>query len=178
MGATGIVLTLGVAAMVLLLGGLLVYMSQLMKNAYQIKVELQSELDAGLHRVDEEADKKLKWIKRDTFEELEKAKAALTADHTRRMNEMQEMLNKRLQERDELWKRERTDLLKILEQHHENIKVLDQRLRTLRREQRRADLMPLPDGMPTPDADQIQQLLPPTEAPMESGEELAQAAPA
>lgn len=166
-------LTLGIAVLVLLVGGLLVYMSQLVKNAYQIKVELQTELGEGLRRVDDEADKKLKWIKRDTFDELEKIKAALTADHGRRLNELQEAVNKRLQERDEMWKRDRSELIKVIERQREDIKLLDQRLRTLRRDQRRADLAPVLDGTSTNGgadpaaADSPAQLSPPDEALME-----------
>lgn len=144
-------ITLGIAVMVLLVGGLLVYMAQLVKNAYHIKVELQTELNDGLRRVDDEADKKLKWIKRDTFEELEKIKASLTADHGRRLNEFQDSVNKRLQERDDLWKRDRAELIKVIERQREDIRLLDQRLRTLRRDQRRADLAPLLEGTSTGD---------------------------
>lgn len=142
MGTT--ILTLGVAVLVLAVSGLLIYMSQLVKNAYQIKIELQSELSDGLRRVEDEADKKLKWIKRDTFDELEKVKSGLSTDNSRRLNEIQETLNKRMQERDEQWKRDRAELIKVIERQREDIKLLDQRFRSLRRDQRRVDLVPLP----------------------------------
>lgn len=141
-------LTFGMAVLVLAVGGLLVYMSQLVKNAYQIKVELRTELSEGLQRVDDEADKKLKWIKRDIFEEVDKIKTALTVDHGRRLTELQEAVNSQLKERDEVWRRDRVELIKIIERQREDIKMLDQRVRTLRRDQRRPELVPPLEGTP------------------------------
>mgnify|MGYP001809933283 CR=1 FL=1 len=143
-------LTFGMAVLVLAVGGLLVYMSQLVKNAYQIKIELRTELSEGLQRVDDEADKKLKWIKRDIFEEVDKIKTALTVDHGRRLAELQEAVNSQLKERDEVWRRDRVELIKIIERQREDIKVLDQRVRTLRRDQRRPELVPPLEGTPSP----------------------------
>ncbi len=146
-------ITFGMAVLVLAVGGLLVYMSQLVKNAYQIKIELRTELSEGLQRVDDEADKKLKWIKRDIFEEVDKIKTALTVDHSRRLTELQEAVNSQLKERDEVWRRDRVELIKIIERQREDIKVLDQRVRTLRRDQRRPELVPPLDGTPAPSSE-------------------------
>lgn len=171
MSATAVLLTIGIAMMVLLLGSLLVYMSQLVRNAYQIKIELQAELDTGLSRIDNEAEKKLKWLKRDVFDEVEKVRANLGAESTLRTGELQEALNRRLQEREDLWKRDRGELIKVIEQQREEIRQLDQKVRALRRDLRRVDLAPLAEGQPaaSPATDDPPpaQLPPPAEQPMD-----------
>lgn len=184
MSATAVLLTIGIAVMVLLLGSLLVYMSQLVRNAYQIKIELQAELESGLGRIDDEAEKKLKWLKRDVFDEVEKVRANLGADSALRTSELQESLTRRLQEREDQWKRDRGDLIKIIEQQREEIRQLDQKVRALRRDLRRVDLAPLAEGQAAATAAEPAeplpaQLPPPAEQPMDPlVQSLRQAAPA
>jgi hypothetical protein len=88
-------------AMVALVIGLVVvfavalvgYLSSLVKNAYQIKVEMRADLEEGLKKMDDELNKRSKWLKREMIDEMEKIKAGMTTEAARRQVEMSEQLN-------------------------------------------------------------------------------------
>jgi hypothetical protein len=88
-------------AMVALIIGLVVvfavalvgYLSSLVKNAYQIKVEMRADLEEGLKKMDDELNKRSKWLKREMIEEMEKIKAGMTTETAKRQVEMGEQLN-------------------------------------------------------------------------------------
>lgn len=124
-----------VIGLLLVIGGALVmYMGSLVKNAYELKVEIQNDLEAGLKRVEEESEKKTRWIKRDLVEEIDKVKTALSADNQRKLSELTDSLAQRVDEIEQAQKRDRQDMGKIVEAMRQDIMTLDQRLKHLRQQ--------------------------------------------
>lgn len=85
---------------VLLIGGgaLVFYVSTLAKNAYEIKVSLQNDLEAGLKKIEDETVKNARWMKRDLIEDIDKSKQAIVMDNQRRAAEAAEAIDKRLRD--------------------------------------------------------------------------------
>ncbi|MBY0431574.1 MAG: hypothetical protein K2Q10_10275 [Rhodospirillales bacterium] len=133
-------ITLAIGALLVVGGGLVTYMASLVKSAYAIRVEIRTEMDEGMRRIEDDMDKKSRWIKRDLIEEMEKTRNALNTENQRRAGEMAEVLNKRLVEMDTAYRNDRIEILKLLDNQRQMILSLDQRLRALKREQRRADM--------------------------------------
>lgn len=141
---TILVFSLGIGALLVAVGWLIVYVSSLVKSAYQLKVEIQAQLEEGIRKLEEDMEKKSRWIKRDVLEELEKIKAALTADNARKFEEFAGTVTGMLTKYEEAVRRERLEVVQAMEKQNKNILTLDQRLRALRREWRRSDpLVPL-----------------------------------
>ncbi|MBF0307475.1 MAG: hypothetical protein HQL41_17725, partial [Alphaproteobacteria bacterium] len=90
---TILLLSLAAGGVLIIGGGLMMYMGSLVKSAYQIKVEIRSEMEQGIRRLEEDIDKKSKWIKRDLIEEIDKMKAAVQTDNTKRFNEFLDTIN-------------------------------------------------------------------------------------
>jgi hypothetical protein len=125
------------AGLVLVIGGALVlYMGALIKNAYQLKIEIKAEMEEEQRRIEQEADKKLRWMKRDLIEEVEKTKAAIHADNQRKIADLADSVTKRVVAQEELLRLEHAELTKQFDGLRQDIVVLDQRFRALRREQR------------------------------------------
>ena len=51
------------------------YMSSLVKNAYQLKIELRADLEDGLNKVEEAAEKWMRMVKREPLDEIGKIRA-------------------------------------------------------------------------------------------------------
>jgi hypothetical protein len=69
------------------------YLSSLVKNAYQIKVEMRADLEEGLKKMDDELNKRSKWLKREMIDEMEKIRAGIASETAKRQVEMGEQLN-------------------------------------------------------------------------------------
>ncbi len=125
------------AGIVIVIGGALVwYMGSLVKSAYQLKIDMQADMEAGRKRIEDDVEKKMRLIKRDIVDEVEKIKTALQTDAQRRMNEIADTLGKRLTEVIEEWRVQHDETARLLEGLRHDITVLDQRQRNLRREQK------------------------------------------
>lgn len=85
--------TVGAALIIVLVIGLLSYMSSLVKSAYEIKVEIRSDMEAGLKKAEEDLTKKSKWMRQELGEDVGKMKAALEQDAERRMEAIQTKVN-------------------------------------------------------------------------------------
>ncbi|MBF0391265.1 MAG: hypothetical protein HQL38_01170, partial [Alphaproteobacteria bacterium] len=133
-------LSLAAGGVLIIGGGLMMYMGSLVKSAYQIKVEIRSEMEQGIRRLEEDIDKKSKWIKRDLIEEIDKMKAAVQTDNTKRFNEFLDTINKRVAEFESGVTRDRNEILKVIENHRQTITNLDQRMRALKREQKAGEI--------------------------------------
>jgi chromosome segregation ATPase len=134
--AAGVILVVG--------GGLMMYMGNLVRSAYELKVQINSEVDERLTKMAEELDKKSRWIKRDLLEEIDKIKVALQSDNARKFQELAEPVLKRLGEYEELLRHERAEWVKAVESDRQNINTLDQKIRALRRELKKAEGVALP----------------------------------
>ena len=157
---------------VMVAGGFLVhYVASLAKSAYQIKIELRSDLEEGLRRLEEEMDKKSRWVKRDLIEEFEKIRVALQTDNTRRFSDHTEVVGRKLAELETALRTERTEVMALMDSHRQSIVTLDQRLRTLRHAVRQEAAAPdattaKPDDAPPPAEDPIPAETPPVLAAM------------
>jgi hypothetical protein len=119
--AIGLLLVIG--------GAVVMYMGSLVKSAYELKVEVQADITGGFQKIEEENDKKLRWVKRDLVEDIEKAKAAMQLDNTKKFNDLSEAVAKRLTELDEVQQRERAEMLKVIDGLRRDVMALDQRTR-------------------------------------------------
>lgn len=124
--AAGVILVVG--------GGLMMYMAGLVKNAYELKVQINSDIDERLGKMTEDLDKKSRWIKRDLLEEIEKIKTNLEADNARKFQELAEPVVKRIEELDHLIRKERDEWVKAIESDRENLTKLDAKIGVLRRD--------------------------------------------
>lgn len=124
--AAGVILVVG--------GGLVMYMAQLVKNAYELKVQINSEVEDRLTKMGEDLDKKSRWIKRDLIEEIEKIKIAMETDNTRKFNDLTEPFKHRLDLVEETLRRDRTEWVKAFETDREVITKLDGKIGALRRD--------------------------------------------
>jgi hypothetical protein len=130
------VLIISLAAGVILVegGGLMMYMAQLVKNAYELKVQINSEVDERLTKMAEDLDKKSRWIKRDLIEEIEKIKIAMETSNAQKFTELTEPFNKRLEAMEETLRKDKAEWTKALNEDREVIKALDAKLGVIRRE--------------------------------------------
>ena len=140
--AAGVILVVG--------GGLMMYMAGLVKNAYELKVQINSDIDERLGKMAEDLDKKSRWIKRDLLEEIEKIKAALETDNARKFQELGEPVLKRIEDLDQIVRKERGEWIKAIESDRENLTKLDAKIGGLRRDVKRleqqAGLAPQAEG--------------------------------
>ena len=128
--AAGVILVVG--------GGLVMYMAQLVKNAYELKIQINSEVDERLTKMTEDLDKKSRWIKRDLIEEIEKIKISMETSNAQKFAELTEPFNKRLEAMEEMLRKDRVDWTKALNEDREVIKALDARFGAIRREFKQA----------------------------------------
>ncbi|MBI2235789.1 MAG: hypothetical protein HYU60_02330 [Magnetospirillum sp.] len=149
--AAGVILVIG--------GGLMMYMANLVKNAYELKVQISADVDERFAKLAEELDKKSRWIKRDLLEEIEKIKLAMQSDNARKFAEMTDPLNKRFDEMGELLRNERAEWVKAVESDRQNISALDQKLRALRRDAKKTDEAAAAPGAADAALDQAAQVL-------------------
>ncbi|MGE5505400.1 MAG: hypothetical protein ACM31L_13335 [Actinomycetota bacterium] len=145
-----VVLIISLAAGVILVvgGGLMMYMGNLVRSAYELKVQINSEVDERLTKMAEELDKKSRWIKRDLLEEIDKIKVALQSDSARKFQELADPVVKRLGEYEEILRNERAEWVKAVESDRQNINALDQKIRMLRRDLKKGE-----NGTPLPAED-------------------------
>jgi cell division protein FtsX len=127
-------ISLAIGLLLVIGGSLVVYMGSLVKNAYELKVEIQNDMEAGLKRIEEESEKKTRWIKRDLIEEIEKLKSSLSTDNQRKFGEMTEGLVKSVAELEQTHKRDRQEMIKVIDALRQDIMTLDQRLKSLKRD--------------------------------------------
>ncbi len=129
--AAGVILVVG--------GGLLMYMANLVKNAYEIKVQINADLEERLKTISDDLDKKSKWIKRDLIEELDKMKSSLITDNNRRLQELIEPFGKRLEAIEQRLQLERTDWSKAVDDTKVSGAALESRLNQIRKDIRRIE---------------------------------------
>jgi hypothetical protein len=130
------VLIISVAAGIILVvgGSLMMYMAGLVKNAYELKVQINHDIDERLGKMTEDLDKKSRWIKRDLLEEIEKIKAGIETDNAQKFANLGEPLLKRIDELDQIVRKERDEWIKAIESDRENITKLDGKIGALRRD--------------------------------------------
>jgi len=129
--AAGVVLVVG--------GGLMMYMSNLVSNAYELKVQINSDMEERLKAISEDMDKKSKWIKQELVDELDKIKATLTQSNARTLQEMSDPLSRRIEALEQVLKKERTDWSKAIDDTRQGSTSLDAKLIQYRKDLRRIE---------------------------------------
>jgi predicted phage gp36 major capsid-like protein len=145
--STVLIISLAAGVILVVGGGLLMYMAQLVKNAYELKVQINSEVNERLTKMAEDLDKKSRWIKRDLLEEIEKIKIAMETSNAQKFAELTEPFGKRLEIMEEALRRDRAEWQKAVQEDRDAMQKLDARLGTVRREIKQQG-----DGAAAPDA--------------------------
>lgn len=132
---TGI--TLGIAVVAVLAIGLLSYMSQLVKNAYQIKVEIRSDMEDGLRKIEEEVGKKTKWMRSEVGEDVAKMRQGIEQDNGQRLESIEERLTTLAQDLDRDSREERSDLRNTVNHLRKKVSSMEQEIASLKEEMAR-----------------------------------------
>lgn len=148
--STVLIISLAAGAILIVGGGLMMYMANLVKSAYEIKVQINTDVEERLTKMGEDLDKKSRWIKRDLLEEIEKIKVALQTDNARKMEELSAPLLARMESFDAQLRNERVEWVKAIEADRVAIAGLDSRLkvhskRKVEEPHKPTDLLPLED---------------------------------
>ena len=134
-----LIVSLAAAVVLVVGGGLMMYMSNLVRNAYELKVQINADIEERIKAITDDMEKRTKWIKRDMIEELEKIKTGLTQANTRNILEMSEPLLKRIDAMELTLKTEHETAAKALEEMHHMVGQLDGKATQIRRDLRRAE---------------------------------------
>lgn len=113
---------------------LIVYLSSLVKSAYQIKIEMRNDLEEGLKRADEELNKRSRWIKRELLEEIEKIKGGLQADITNRGVTILDESHKQIVGVEEGLRKDLAETNRLLNEARDLLHALDFKVKGMRRE--------------------------------------------
>lgn len=127
--STVLIISLAAGVILIVGGGLMMYMANLVKSAYEIKVQINTDVEDRLTKMGEDLDKKSRWIKRDLLEEIEKIKTALQTDNARKIEEMTGPLLARVEAFEALLRNERNEWVKAIEADRAAISALDHRFK-------------------------------------------------
>lgn len=131
--STVLVISLAAGVILIVGGGLMMYMGNLVKSAYEIKVTINAEVEDRLTKMAEDLDKKSKWIKRDLLEEIEKIKANLQTDNANKLAELAGPLLNRLDQLEAALRNEHAEWVKAVDSDRAAIANLDNRLKGVTR---------------------------------------------
>ncbi|MBI2240203.1 MAG: hypothetical protein HYU59_05300 [Magnetospirillum gryphiswaldense] len=129
--STVLIISLAAGVILIIGGGLMMYMANLVKSAYEIKVQINSEVEDRLNKMGDELDKKSKWIKRDLLEEIERIKANMNTDAQTKVAELTQPFTARLDALEAALKAERAEWVKAVDSDRAAITNLDNRLKSL-----------------------------------------------
>jgi len=132
--AAGIILVVG--------GAVILYMANLVRSAYELKVQIAADIEERFARMTDEFDKKSRWIQRNLVEEVEKMKTALETGNARRFQDTVEPLLRRCEEVDALLRRDHAEWVAAIEADREMLARLDARTAVLRRDLKALALKP------------------------------------
>lgn len=128
--STVLIISLAAGVILIVGGGLMMYMGNLVKSAYDIKVQINTDVEDRLTKMAEDLDKKSRWIKRDLLEEIDKIKVALQTDNARKVDDMMAPLMAKLDGFEAALRNERAEWVKAIEADRQAIAGLDGRLKT------------------------------------------------
>lgn len=137
--STVIIISLAAGVILIIGGGLMMYMANLVKSAYEIKVQINSEVEDRLNKMGDELDKKSKWIKRDLLEEIEKIKANMHTEAQSKVTELTHPFTARLDALDAAVKVERAEWVKAVDSDRAAIANIDNRLKNLTKTTKKVD---------------------------------------
>lgn len=155
--STVLIISLAAGVILIVGGGLMMYMGNLVKSAYEIKVQINTEVEDRLTKMAEDLDKKSRWIKRDLVEEIEKIKVNLQSDNANKLGELAGPLVTRLDQLEAMIRQDRADWVKAVDSDRSAITNLDNRLKSLTKQVKGEDkpaaaAVPVPATEPAPPA--------------------------
>ncbi|KJS36249.1 MAG: hypothetical protein VR70_14155, partial [Rhodospirillaceae bacterium BRH_c57] len=113
-------------ALVLIMGiGLMSYVSSLVKNAYQIKVELRNDVESAIARMDMEMDRRGKALRKELGDDTSKLRDSVQQDNERRIKEIEDRLQKTLQDLSAAGRDEKTATQTALTDMRRRLKTLE-----------------------------------------------------
>ena len=135
------VLLVSLAAAVVLVvgGGLMMYMANLVRNAYELKVQINADVDERIKAISDDVEKRSKWIKRELIEELEKIKTGMMQANVRNIQEMADPVLKRIEALETVLKKERTDWSTAVDETRQGGSHLEAKVAQLRKDLRRVE---------------------------------------
>ncbi|KAF0222103.1 MAG: hypothetical protein FD176_2944 [Rhodospirillaceae bacterium] len=157
--STVLIISLAAGVILIIGGGLMMYMANLVKSAYEIKVQINSEVEDRLTKMGDELDKKSKWIKRDLLEEIEKIKSNMHIEAQTKVGELTQPFTARLDALEAALKVERAEWVKAVDSDRAAITNIDNRLKALGKSGKKAEdkeaaaPVPAPAGEPLLAAD-------------------------
>ena len=150
MNATTVsIITFLIALVLVIGGGLAYYMSSLIKSAYELKFALNAEIEDKFRKIEDDLDKKTRWIKKELIDEIEKIKVSVQYDSARKIDDAALILGRKVSELEEGMRKQLADAAKAFEETKGAIGTLDQKLNILRREQKRVEAMAEPSRAAT-----------------------------
>jgi len=148
--STVVIISLAASVLLVIGGAVVMYMANLVKSAYDLKVQIAADVEARFAKMTDEMDKKSRWIKRDLIEEIEKIKAALETENARRFQALADPVNKSVEELEALIRNERREWVAAIERDRGLIAQLDSRVDFLRRDLKEFSPPPAPPPPPMP----------------------------
>lgn len=137
--STVLIISLAAGVILIIGGGLMMYMANLVKSAYEIKVQINSEVEDRLNKMGDELDKKSKWIKRDLLEEIEKIKSNMHTEAQTKVAELTQPFTARLDALEAALKAERAEWVKAVDSDRAAITNIDNRLKALGKSAKKAE---------------------------------------
>lgn len=128
------VVTIGVAAVVVLGFFLISYMSNLVKNAYQIKVEMRNDMEANFRKIEDELTKKSKWMRAELGEDVSKMKTSVETENDRRLTIIETRLKETVAQLDDLVRGDRQDTRQAMESVLRRLGTIEQDITNLKDE--------------------------------------------
>lgn len=142
--STVLIISLAAGVVLIVGGGLMMYMANLVKSAYEIKVQINADVEERLTKMGDDLDKKSRWIKRDLLEEIEKIKAAIQTENGRKLEELTASLVHKVEGFETLLRNERTEWVRAVEADRVAIAGLDARTKNLSKQAKKPDDQPKP----------------------------------
>lgn len=122
------ILVFVLAVVIVLVGALVLYVGSLVKSAYELRIEMRHDLDEGLKQIDEEIDKRTRWLRQEIAEELAKAKSELGLDSDERLQQFQARISDTLARQDQHLREQITTQIKSQEEIRIRLKSLENKL--------------------------------------------------
>ncbi len=142
---TTVLLSFAAGAILLLGGGLIMYMSNLIKAGYDLKIQITNEVEERLTKMTEELDKKSRWIKRDLLEEIEKIRTAMQTDNMRRFEDLSEPMKERLNQLNMLLQSEHEQWLSAVTTDRQLLTAMDTRTKAITKQLKKLEELLSPD---------------------------------
>lgn len=118
-------ITLAIAVVVVMGVALMSYVSSLVKNAYQIKVELRSDVENAIARMEAEMERRSKALRKEMGDDSTQVREAVRLDNERRVKEIEERLQGTAKELHDAGRSDKVAMQKVLSDLQGRLKALE-----------------------------------------------------